>query len=542
MPAQSQPSQNLQEIKYFLYARKSTDEEDKQVRSIQDQLIEVKEYASKENLFIVDQFTESQTAKVPGRPVFNLMLEQMEKEGVSGIVAWHPDRLARNSIDGGRIVYLLDQGIITSLKFPTFWFEPTPQGKFFLQIAFGQSKYFSDNLSENIKRAQRQKCKRGEFPGWAPPGYLNDPKQRDIIKDPIKFEPIKKAFKLYSTGNYTYEQISLFLAKNQVLNRKGNSPLAIDVVKNMLANPFYYGVFKYNKELYEGSHLPIVSKKLFDKVQSIIKKRSRPQKRGNNFAFTNLFKCGECGYAITAERKSKYYKGTNRTATYIYYRCTKKGKRKQKTCNQLFTSQKELVKQINQAIQKVSLKNKQAEKLLFWLKKEENQINQTYQKQSQALQKQLFKITAKLERLLDLHLEGEIVKEHYLIKKANLINQKTEIKQKLSKASSSSINTKWLGLYRSFIKKAALAVKIAGEENNFKAKRQYLSSIGSDLTLKNKKIIFSWQKPWASLAAHPTNRNLCRGKDSNLRSPCLPAGFRTSRDSLSVPGLGFAPR
>jgi DNA invertase Pin-like site-specific DNA recombinase len=90
--------------KFFLYARKSTDEPDRQVLSIEAQITELKEFAKKENLEIVDIFIESQTAKEPGRPIFNEMLSRIERGEANGILAWHPDRLARNSVDGGRII------------------------------------------------------------------------------------------------------------------------------------------------------------------------------------------------------------------------------------------------------------------------------------------------------------------------------------------------------------------------------------------------------------------------------------------------------
>jgi DNA invertase Pin-like site-specific DNA recombinase len=102
-------------MKYFLYARKSTDTEDKQVLSIQSQLTEVREYAKKENLVIVQEFQEAKTAKSPGRPIFNEMIKRIEKGEASGIIAWHPDRLARNSIDGGKIIYLVDTGDLLNL-------------------------------------------------------------------------------------------------------------------------------------------------------------------------------------------------------------------------------------------------------------------------------------------------------------------------------------------------------------------------------------------------------------------------------------------
>src|SRR3989339_2228945 len=147
--------------KFFLYARKSTDVEDKQVLSIDAQITELRAFAKNEKLEIVEEFVEKRTAKIPGRPIFGEMMRRIEKGEAAGILSWHPDRLARNSVDGGQIIYLLDCGRITALKLPTFWFEATPQGKFMLNIAFGQSKYFVDNLSENTKRGLRQKLRRG---------------------------------------------------------------------------------------------------------------------------------------------------------------------------------------------------------------------------------------------------------------------------------------------------------------------------------------------------------------------------------------------
>ena len=206
--------------KYFLYIRKSTDEDDRQVLSLDAQETELRELAEKEKLTIVDTFRESQTAKEPGRAIFNNMLDKIEKGEADGILAWHPDRLARNSVDGGKIIFLIDSEKIKFLKFPTFWFEATPQGKFMLNIAFGQSKYFVDNLSENTKRGLRQKLRRGEMPGYAPLGYLNDLRTHKMIKDPERFRLVRKIFDLYSTKNYSLKGLRDKIFDIGLLTRK----------------------------------------------------------------------------------------------------------------------------------------------------------------------------------------------------------------------------------------------------------------------------------------------------------------------------------
>lgn len=267
--------------------------------SIPSQIRELKEFAQKENLEIKETFVEAQTAKAPGRPVFNQMMEKIERGEVEGILAWNPDRLARNSIDGGRIIYLLDIGKLKTLKFPTYWFENTPQGKFMLSIAFGQSKYYIDALSENVKRGLREKLRKGEWPGVAPTGYLND----KIIIDPQRAKKVVKLFERYSTGNYSIKDIRNFSRTLGLVSRKG-IPLSISNIQYILQNPFYYGVIKFNGELYEAVHKPIIPKQLFETCKKIMLSKSHPKsKRSERFVFTNFIRCSECGCAITAEEK-----------------------------------------------------------------------------------------------------------------------------------------------------------------------------------------------------------------------------------------------
>src|SRR3972149_12044640 len=267
--------------KFFLYARKSTDVEDKQVLSIEAQLTELRSFAREQGLEIVEELIEKQSAKIPGRPIFGQMLRRIERGEANGIVSWHPDRLARNSVDGGQIVYFLDIGKLASLKFPTHWFENTPQGKFSLSMAFVQSKYYVDSLSENTKRGLRQKVRMGIFPSQAPVGYLNDSRTKTIVVEKKKSKIVCLSFEKYTKGNMRLEDVSNFLAKNGIVSR-GGKRISKTRTAYILANPFYVGLFNYAGELHEGKHEPIISKKLFDEAQEMLKSRGQPERKPQN--------------------------------------------------------------------------------------------------------------------------------------------------------------------------------------------------------------------------------------------------------------------
>jgi len=240
-------------MNYFLYARKSTDDEDHQILSIEAQLTELREFAKRENLSVYKEWVEAKTAKEPGRSIFNEMIKAIEKGEAEGIIAWHPDRLSRNSVDGGKIIYLLDRGIMKDLKFPTYRIDNTAQGKFMLSIAFGQSKYYIDALSENIKRGFRQKLRKGIWPQKAPLGYLNDRQTRTIVVDKDKAPLVKKAFELYSSGNYTFSHLRSKI-NGCGLTGYRNKPLSASNYQEMLMNPVYFGLMRFNGEIYEGTH------------------------------------------------------------------------------------------------------------------------------------------------------------------------------------------------------------------------------------------------------------------------------------------------
>ena len=490
--------------KYFLYARKSTDDAEHQLLSIPAQIDELRTFAEKEGLNIVDTIIESKTAKVPGRELFNQMLDRIEKGEAQGILAWHPDRLARNAVDSGRIVYLLDRNILSDLKFPTFWFQNTPQGLFMLSIAFGQSKYYVDSLSENTKRGLRQKVRRGECAGLAPLGYLNDRLNKKAIIDPKVAPIIKELFEIYSKGNSTFESLSLFLESKGVISR-GDIPIHKSRITFILSNPFYCGFFRFNKEIYQGIHQPLITKKLFDEVQAVIKRRTHviPQK-SLDFPFTGLIKCGECGMMVTAEHHIRRYETVNHTVDFIYYRCTRKSKLS--SCSQPFIRQEILTAQLNQHIQKVSLSTSDHDWLIKRLEEDRRQQRSEVLVIVQEFKKDLVSINEKLSKLLDSYLDNVVSREDYLNRKEKFMSEKKTIEQRINSLEQSP--NKWLEPMREFFNTALTADKIASDNINLFQKREFLKKTGSNLILKNRIVDCDLPDQWAALLRRPTSRNL----------------------------------
>ena len=477
-------------MKYIAYCRKSTDEKDKQVLSIEQQISEITEFARREKLEIVKVIVEARTAKSPGREKFTEMISLIESGFANGIVSWHPDRLARNSIDGGRIIYLLDTGKLQNLKFPTFWFDNTPQGKFMLSIAFGQSKYYVDNLSQNIKRGLYYKLKQGIWPTKAPPGYINNPKTREIDIDPEKSKIVKKVFQLLVNENYSFLHITEFLHKFGIQGYTGK-PIKIEQLKSViLTNPFYIGIMKYGGEIVAGKHKTFIPKDLFQKAQEKVKRIERPRYKGHNFAFSGLARCGECKAVITAESHTKYYKGTDRKVKYVYYRCTKK----LMPCAQRYIEEQELENQLRKEVLNLSLPGEWRGDWMAWLERDKRDEETKSEENIQRLELEVKSLEEKQNKLLDTYLNGAVDEEIYKTKRLEISEQKQVLIDKILMIKEKG--SSWLEPFENFILSAFQARVIASSKNNLQDLVNLARSAGSNFNLLNRQISFTPNLGW----------------------------------------------
>lgn len=314
-------------VEYCLYARKSSEDDERQALSIDSQIKEMAIQAEAQGLRVTEIRKESHSAKYSGqRPVFEGLIEDIRKGLFTGILSWAPDRLSRNAGDLGSLVDLMDQGKLVEIRTHGQVFTNSPNDKFLLMILCSQAKLENDNRGINVKRGMKTKCELGFRPNMTPLGYLNDhysgKGQKKVFVDKKRAPIIKQAFEKVAagaSGREVYDFMRLVGFKT-----KSGKDITLSGVYRMLNNPYYCGIFEFpvgSGKWYKGSYKPIITRELFDAVQQkmVVAPKSKPGTK--QFDFIKLFKCGRCGSGITAQDKYKQTKKHGQKR-YVYYHCT----------------------------------------------------------------------------------------------------------------------------------------------------------------------------------------------------------------------------
>ncbi len=538
--------QDENEIKYFVYIRKSSDREDAQTLSIDAQKRELEKFAERNNFKIVDTLEESASAYKTGRPKFNEMLRRIESGEASGMLVYHLTRIARNSFDGGRVIYMMDEDSIKEIRTPEkAYYSTISDDKFMMHIHFAMAKKSSDDISQFVKRDIQSKILKGEYPVSAPIGYLNldkygritgrryDSEKQKMLEDMAKKESDKlrriepdpclsplvaELFRLYGQGIYSINQLTEKAFEMGLKGTRSGKILTKSVIKGIFANPFYYGAIKWKGKIYEPETLPkenrhkaITDKKLFEKVQEILNNKSKPRKQVHNHRYTGIIRCGECGSMITAE----IHKGV------VYYRCTKKKKEGMPKCSQPYLIEDDLEKQIKETIRQYAI----PQDFVKWALEVLNSNNEKESSTRKAIltqqRKQLAGIEQQLEGLLKMKISasnanGELLSDNeYMDQKKKLIKEKEIIKEKIADKEQTANN--WLDQCEEFFDFAVSCEKkwlVGGLEEN---KMIFSLMFGSNATLYNKKLLVQGEKPLCKAVCFD---NLCdwRGRrDSNAR-------------------------
>jgi DNA invertase Pin-like site-specific DNA recombinase len=523
---------------YFLYCRKSTEAEDRQVLSIDSQIAELKQLAERQNLSIVEVLTEARSAKAPGRPVFNEMMNRLYRGEAQGVICWKLDRLARNPIDGAAVIWAIRQNHIAVVT-PSNTYRQEDENTILMYIEFGMAQKYIDDLSKNVKRGLKAKAERGWFPGTPPVGYLNTRTihgDHIIVKDPERFPLVRRMWDLMLTGCYAPPRI-LEIASNdwgfrtRQTRKGGDKPLARSAIYRTFTNPFYAGMFEFRGQLCQGRHEPMVTLEEFDQVQLLLGRKGRPRSQRHTFAFTGLIRCGECGAMITAEEKVKRQQNGN-VHHYVYYHCTKRlhGTR----CRQPSIERRTLEQEIDAALRNIQISEAFKEWALRYVREAHEQEVAAREHEMSSQRRAYDACVHRLEHLLRLKISPEntdgslLSDEEYREHKIQLVTEKARLEDKLRDTEHHVEH--WVDMAEQMFVFACHAREWFAH-GTIEDKRQILMAIGSNLVLKDKKLGIEATKPFFALAAGLKSLQ----QENRVFEPLENGAAKPQRSSFAVP-------
>jgi len=358
--SRTQIAQEPQPLRYCLYARKSSEQSEKQALSIDSQISEMQAIADRDGLVIAEIHRESHSAKESNqRPVYNQMIQELCSGKFNAILTWAPDRLSRNAGDLGSIVDLMDQGKLIEIRTQGQRFTNHPNEKFLLMILCSQAKLENDNKSVNVKRGLKAKVEMGYRPNMSPLGYLHDTFAqkgvRKIFIDPERGPIIKEAFHKVAYECWTGRDLKRWFDEEKQFKTRKDKKITLSMIYRLMENPFYTGRYEFpvrSGVWFTGKHEPLITQEVFDRVQQNMKGNPHKIPSGSKeFAFVRMFKCGSCGSGMTADEKIKRLKdGTIRR--YVYYGCNKKWLT---GCKEPWVREEEIFDQLYKMIDKINI-------------------------------------------------------------------------------------------------------------------------------------------------------------------------------------------
>lgn len=488
-------------LRYIAYVRKSEERKERQELSHEAQTNEIKRTFSDLNI-IKYMEPESKSAFKPGRPIFAEMLNLIRQGKADGIVAWHPNRLARNELDSATITYML-RNELKDIKFCTFNFDNSPEGIMMLQMTMNQSQYESSKQGRDVRRGMKQKAENGERPGMVPVGYMKAPvldnegnqiiKSKDkrvvtkTVRDPERFDKVQQMWRMLLSGSYNAAQIQRIANEDwKFVTRKlsekiGGKPLQYGTIYKIFTNPYYAGLISHNGEFYDGKHERMITLDQFDYAQTLLGDKGKPRKGVFDYAYAGLIKCGECGCSIVGKTNTKFVKRDNKMAVYVHYYCTRKSE--VRPCTQKkYTRFEDMNAEIEAGLAKYTILPEFRDIALEVLRRDNKVEVKARTSIYEAQQKSRKEIQERLDKLIDMRTRDLLNDEEY-------IEQRNRLKLEIAKIDDLLRGTEqraddWLELTEKAFDFATYA-KVKFANGTLDIKRDILRTLGTNLTLKD---------------------------------------------------------
>lgn len=518
-PGATHLSENTMEtIRYAIYARKSQTSEDRQVQSIESQSDVLREIGLQYGLRIVATFTDSQTAHKPYvRQGFQLLLQAIAEGKVDGILVWKADRLARNQLEGGQLMHLLQTGPIKEIRTPYNRYLPT-DNVLPLNIEFGMANQYSIDLSRNVKRGNKTKIEKGGICGPAPHGYKNNKLNKTVEVDEDHFPWVRKMWDLMLTGNYSVPQVCKIADhewKYRTVRKEriGGRRMAVSSLYGIFSNTFYYGQVHNGENVGVGNHIPMVTKAEFEQVQQILRRAGHFGEVTHSFPYGGFMDCGECGAKITAEEKVKYScPGCHKQQSakhprrcicgyevkeediaqghwYTYYRCTKR----RGPCSQKCVRSEDMERQVRAHIASLQLDARVEAWTMKWLRVMVRERLESKKYEQEAIQRRIQGLDEKLRRLIDMRASGEIEQDEFMEMKQKIKDEKEAVKGLHDQQESNQ--EEWL---QEVALELSLSTRLLDrfDEADNREKKEILLTVGSNFTLIDGKLSLEPKKQY----------------------------------------------
>jgi len=525
---------NLQGLRYRLYARKSTDTEDRQVQSLDDQVKVMAGIAKREKARVIGEpLRESKSAKRPyQRPLFEELLQEIEAGKIDGIVCWKLDRLSRNPTDSGHIQQLLQDGKLKHILTAEKSYYPEDNAIVFSVEASMSNQYIRE-LSSNTKRGMQSKVEKGNKPGVPPVGYLNDRAEKVIVADPDRFNLVRMLWDKMLTGTYSIAQLVKIADKElhittPVRGKTGGKPLSYSALCVIFKNPFYTGKLPFKGQVYPGNHPAMVTEEEFEQVRQIIdpSHTTRPKDKTFNFQLRNLFRCGECNFAITAEQKYKTIKSTGERRAYIYYHCT--GKNKVIKCSQphQHVAEDELLRQLKEKLNKFTIDPDFYKLAIEALAQEEDEVVTKDQSQTVARDKAIEKKKQAIANLRRMRYNGEADDDSWYFAELQVLESDLESLQ--AARNKAEYKARDWRVKADEVFTFARYAKEDFDSDDLEKKRAVVVKLGEVLTIMDRTIQFTPNKYFIPLEEMNERQKLAtemvRTDDLQIKSPAFQHG------------------
>lgn len=491
-------------MKSVIYLRVSSKDQ-KEGYSIEAQQKLCESYAEREKLLIVKIFTVAESAKNNGRAKFDEMVKLVKDTSeINVIICEKVDRLLRGDLKDRVAIDDLVRGMGKEVHFAKENVVLSKNSKSHEQLYYGIqaefARFYLNNLSDEVKKSYSAMVDDGKYPHVPPIGYKTKLENHIAAIDSDKSLFIKRIYELASIGIYSERKISAVMYEEGFRSRSGKR-VGKSTIGQILHNPFYYGNFIWKGVEHKGVHLPLIDKDLFDAVQEAMGPKGKNKSRKNNFTYTALMKCGECGNGITAEIQKGH----------TYYHCTKPNGAI--SCSQKYIREEEIEEQIQQALKAISLNQEQVEYLKQILRDSHDEESKYHERSLSNLNTRYTELKQRSDKLLDAYLDSSVVKNIYESKSKEINDEMMLVNSEIGKHKEG--DRKYTEQIENFWEVCKIAHELFASSRP-ELKRELLKFVVTNLVLKDKIVQFSFKFPFDALVLYNQNQNGQARQGSNL--------------------------